>query len=253
MAEHLKYLSDHVTSPNRFVQILRELFYLSLDFFLWLLDFVYRMPSVHDGDKRPVVLVSGLKGSTWSFRSLKNSLVELGHPVYAVSFLNPLTSIRQKSQQLENYLVRHDIQDSYVIGHSLGGLAVFSMSYRGRDRIRKLFAVGVPFKGSFLSALLPVTPSRWQLTPFSNYMKSVQASIQAFSNYQVVFSLADEFIVPGKSARSGRFDDVNLPEFGHLNLIMGELGIEALTSLVEIEEQKDPRPTRQKTKSSGER
>ncbi len=253
MNDFLRYESDTIQSKRKSLQVLHEIWFLSQNFFLWLWNFISQMPPSREGTRRPVVLIAGLMGSTWSFRKLQKTLVQAGHPVYTLSFNSPFESLAIRAQKLEAYLENHSITDCYIVGHSMGAFPAFGMSFRGRDRIRKLYAVGTPFKGSFLAYLFPITPARVDIIPGSKYLKNSERSVQTFSNYQAFFSLGDEFIVPAQNARPNRYDDVLIPEFGHMNLVMGDLGVEAITTLVDGEEQKDPlhlpQATRKKDKT----
>jgi len=251
MNDFLRYESDTIQSKRKSLQVLHEIWLLCQNFFLWLWNFISQMPPSREGTRRPVLLIAGLVGSTWSFQKLQRMLVEAGHPVYTLSFSSPFESLAKRAQKLEVYLEKQSITDCYIVGHSMGAFPVFGMSFRGRDRIRKLYAVGTPFKGSFLSYLCPITPARIDIIPGSQYLKNSERSVQTFSNYQALFSAGDEFIVPANNARPNRYDDVLIPEFGHMNLVMGDLGVEAITNLVDGEEQKDPLPQPQATKKKG--
>ncbi|MCB1147014.1 MAG: alpha/beta fold hydrolase [Leptospiraceae bacterium] len=242
MAEYLKYVSDEL--PNRPVwkQILFEFLYKLEYFSGYFLGIFFDLSSRTSGTKRPVVLVPGLIGRTWNFRRLRKRLIQNGHPVYLIQLGFQVGNIITKSQKLEKFLDQHKITDCYIIGHSMGGLIASSMGYRGRDRVRKLYTVGSPLKGTYISYLMPIFPATLQMIPQSRFIKNFRIVFNSISNVQSIFAKHDEVMLPQSSSHMGRFDDVLIPEWGHLNLIMGPLGIECLSELVRGEEAKDPLP-----------
>ena len=57
---------------------------------------------------------------------------------------------------------------------------------------------------------------------------------------QSIFASADELVIPASFARLGRWDDVQVPEFGHASLLLGKLGQSCIIELVDAEEDKAP-------------
>lgn len=242
MSEYLKYISDELPVRPLWKQILFEYLYKLEYFFFYFIGIFIELRSYKTGTKRPVVLVSGLLGRTWNFYRLRRQFIRNGHPVYLPPMGFQVGSIYAKSNKLESYLSKNNLTDCYVIGHSMGGLITASMGYRGRDRVRKMYTVGSPLKGTYIALLMPIFPSTLQMTPFSSFIRNFKIVFNSLSNVQSIFAKKDEVMLPQTSSHMGRFDDVMIPEFGHLNLIMGPLGIESLTELIKNEEAKDPVP-----------
>lgn len=249
MSEYLKYVSDTLPLRPLWKQIFFEYCYKLEYFFGYLLGFIFELPSKKTGSKRPVVLIPGFFGRSWNFFRLRRHFMKNGHPVYLPKMGFQVGSIYKKSERLAQYLEKNDIRDCYIIGHSMGGLITASMGYKGRDRVRKMYTVGSPLKGTYLAILLPIFAATLQMTPYSKFTKNFKLVFSSLSNVQSIFAKGDEVIFPQNSAHMGRFDDVMVPEYGHLNLIMGPLGIESLTELVRQEEAKDPLPTKEPKKS----
>ncbi|TGM60214.1 esterase/lipase family protein [Leptospira adleri] len=246
MNDHLAYVSDNRLVRNPFLQFLAEKWYTIL--YLWhaILGIFTELEDSPEGDKRPVVLVSGFLGRTLSWEPMRKHLIENGHPVYVVPLGFQMGNIRRKSQILEDYLVQKDIKDCYIVGHSMGGLIASGLTYKGRDRVKKIFIAGTPVHGTYLAYIAPIFICTWQMMPGSKFIREAVEIFEKLPNVQSVFTKRDQIVIPSENSRLGHFDDVELPEAGHLNLFMGPLGIECLFDLITAEENKDPKPIRKK-------
>ncbi len=246
MNDHLAYVSDNRSVRNPILQYLAEIWYTIL--YLWhaILGIFTELEDSPEGEKRPVVLVSGFLGRTLSWESMRKHLQENGHPVYVVPLGFQVGNIRRKSQILEDYLVQKDIKDCYIVGHSMGGLIASGLTYKGRDRVKKIFISGTPVHGTYLAYIAPIFISAWQMMPGSKFLQEAVEIFGKLPNVQSVFSKKDQIVIPSENSRLGHFDDVELPELGHLNLFMGPLGIECLFDLITAEENKDPKPIQKK-------
>ncbi|AVQ12848.1 Alpha/beta hydrolase family protein [Leptospira santarosai] len=253
MNDHLAYVSDNRSVRNPIVQFLAEKWYTILSFWHAILGIFIQLEDSPEGDKRPVVLVSGFLGRTLSWESMLKHLSANGHPVYTVPLGFQLGNIRKKSKILEDYLVQKDIKDCYIVGHSIGGLIAAGLTYKGRDRVKKIFIAGTPVRGTYLAYLAPFFICTWQIMPGSKFIREVVEIFEKLPNVQSVFTKKDQIIIPSENSRLGHFDDVELPEAGHLNLFMGPLGIECLYDLITAEEKKDPKPIIRKVESIKQR
>ncbi|TGM97910.1 esterase/lipase family protein [Leptospira yasudae] len=250
MNDHLAYVSDNRSVRNPFLQFLAEKWYTIL--YLWhaIIGIFTKLEDSPEGDKRPVVLVSGFLGRTLSWESMLKHLSANGHPVYVVPLGFQVGNIRTKSRILENYLIEKDIKDCYIVAHSMGGLISAGLTYKGRDRVKKIFIAGTPVRGTYLAYAAPMFICCWQMMPNSKFILEVGDVFEKLPNVQSVFTKKDQIILPSENSRLGHFDDVELPEAGHLNLFMGPLGIECLFDLITAEENKDPKPVVKKADSS---
>ncbi|TGM03469.1 alpha/beta fold hydrolase [Leptospira barantonii] len=250
MNDHLAYVSDNRSVRNPFLQFLAEKWYTIL--YLWhaIIGIFTELEDSLEGDKRPVVLVSGFLGRTLSWEPMLKHLSANGHPVYVVPLGFQVGNIRSKSKILENFLIDKKIKDCYIVGHSMGGLISAGLTYKGRDRVKKIFIAGTPVRGTYLAYFAPIFISCWQMMPNSKFIQEVGDVFEKLPNVQSVFTQKDQIILPSENSRLGHFDDVELPEAGHLNLFMGPLGIECLFDLITAEENKDPKPIIRKVESS---
>lgn len=242
MADHLTFLPEKSPHRNLFVQILFEILYAIRYFLVYIPGLLIRPGDIPEGDKRAVVLVSGFFGSPLTWSAARAALAAAGHPVYVVRLGFQCGNLRSYSEKLQRFLEENNISDCYLVCHSMGGLVAAHMGYRGRDRTRKIFTLGTPFRGHPLAILLPFTFAAWQMNPLSPFMRETQAKYRTLSSVQAVFASFDEVLFASYLNIPGRFDDVKLKQFGHCNLFMGPTGVECITELISAEEAKDPKP-----------
>ncbi|MBX3723837.1 MAG: alpha/beta hydrolase [Turneriella sp.] len=242
MADHLTFLPEKVPHRSVFVQILFEILYAIQYLLFYIPGLLVRPGDIPEGDKRAVVLVSGFFGSPLTWRSARTALAAAGHPVYIVRLGFQFGNLRKYSEKLQVFLEENNISDCYLLCHSMGGLVAAHMGYRGRDRTRKIFTLGTPFRGHPLAILLPFTFAAWQMNPLSPFMRETQGKYRTLSSVQAVFASFDEVLFVNYLNIPGRFDDVKLKQIGHCNLFMGPAGVECITELITAEEAKDPKP-----------
>jgi len=242
MADYLTFLPEKSPSRNIFVQIIFEILYALRFLLLYLPGLLMRPGDITEGDKRAVVLVSGFLGSTLTWSGVRTALAAQGHPVYVVRLGFQIGNLRKYSEKLQHFLEENNLTDCYLVCHSMGGLVAAHMGYRGRDRTRKIFTLGTPFKGHPLTFLFPFTYATLQMNPLSPFMRETAAKYRTLSSVQAVFARFDEVNFVRYLNIPGRFDDVKLAQIGHCNLFMGPAGIECITELIAAEEAKDPKP-----------
>lgn len=201
-----------------------------------------RPGDIVEGDKRAVVLVSGFFGSPLTWLKARRALTQAGHPVYVVRLGFQFGSLRGYTEKLQRFLEENNLTDCYLVCHSMAGLVAAHMGYRGRDRTRKIFTLGTPFRGHPLTFLFPFTFASLQMNPLSPFMRETQAKYRTLSSIQAVFASFDEILFLDYLNIPGRFDDVKLAQVGHCNLFMSPAGVECITELIAAEEAKDPKP-----------
>ncbi len=238
-SDHLVYLSDNLSARPLSRQILSEMKNIFLYLASYIPGLLIRLPHVKDGENTPVVLVSGYMGKSWEWYKLRKNLAQKGYPVYIFTHRFQIGNLVSKSRALEEFLIKNAITKCYIVSHSMGGLITTGLGYRGRDRIKKAISLGTPFQGAPLARLLPASIALWQMRPGTSFMNSAAYGFNTFSNHQSIFAKYDYAMGKASAARLGRFDDILLPEFGHLNLIMGDLGVECIETLLDAEENKE--------------
>jgi pimeloyl-ACP methyl ester carboxylesterase len=223
-----------------FLQIITETFFLLKSAIYTILGFFIK-PSDHpEGENNPVILIPGLMGSQFVWSKLRRKLISEGFPVYVPHLNFQLGSFENNGRKLEEFILEKNLKNAYIIAHSSGGMIATQMGYRGRDRVKKLFAVSVPFHGSLLAIFIFFIPAGRQLIPWSTFIKNNDINFKTFSNLQSLYSRFDLTIIPGFQARLGRNDDVEFDGIGHLNIFMSKPGVEFLLNLLRLEESKEP-------------
>ncbi|MFZ5630767.1 MAG: esterase/lipase family protein [Spirochaetota bacterium] len=250
MADHLTFLPEKTPSRNLFLQIIFEILYGIRYFLLYIPGLFIRPGDITEGDKRAVVLVSGFFGSPLTWLKCRAALAAQGHPVYVVRLGFQFGNLRKYSEKLQHFLEENSISDCYLVCHSMGGLVAAHMGYRGRDRTRKIFTLGTPFRGHPLTFLFPFTFASLQMNPLSPFMRETKDKYRTLSSVQAIFARFDEVLFLNYLNIPGRFDDVKLAQVGHCNLFMGPAGVECIADLIEAEEAKDPKPVLRKDEKS---
>lgn len=223
------------------------------------------LPVQKAGSKTPVVLVPGWCGRTRSFRKMAERLAREGHPVYPLPLGCQLGCIDRKSWLLSKFLDEHELSDVYVVAHSMGGLISVRSMMKGENRIRRLVTMGTPYRGthviylgyavtillvlalsfwlsplagSIYLGLFMQIPSLWQMQPTSAFLAEVREYLEKVTTpVQCVYALRDQIVVHNwrqawSPTRLGRDDDLCLPEYGHMNLFMGDSGVELVARLL---------------------
>lgn len=147
----------------------------------------------------------------------------------------------------------------------MGGLITVRSMMQGETRIRRLVTMGTPYRGTHViylgyavSALLVLAlgfhlspllgslslalilriPSLWQMQPASALTQETLAFLaRADTPVQCVYAVRDQIVVHNwrdawSPTRLGREDDLCLPEYGHMNLFMGQSGCELVAQLL---------------------
>lgn len=219
-----------------------------------------------EGSKRPVLLVPGWCGRTRSFRKMAERLVREGYPVYPVPLGSQLGCIDRKARLVSKFLDLHGLEDVYVVAHSMGGLISVRSMMKGETRIRKLVTMGTPYRGThviylgyavtlalvlalsfwlsplagtiYLALFLQI-PSLYQMQPSSDFLEETLEYLNRVATpVQCIYAVRDQIVIHDwrqawSPTRLGRPDDLCLPEYGHMNLFMGESGIELVARLLE--------------------
>ncbi len=220
-------------------------------------------PALREGDRRTIILVPGFLGRSESFVPMQRRLNEAGHPCYILPLGFQMGDLLRKGRELSDLLNRHDLDDVYVIAHSMGGLISIAAILQGETRIRHLWCLGSPLFGTInvpllygiatliLLAGIPFGYGPWLiaagifLIPCLRQMGRESVLLRWFrrhyddlQNTTSVFARYDEIVLssptrePGSTSRFGRSSDVYCPEIGHNNLIQGEAAIEAMVGEV---------------------
>jgi hypothetical protein len=212
--------------------ILVMVYYYSLGIF-------FSLPAYTKGHKRQVVLVTGFWGRNLYWKRMKNRLIEAGYSVYPVELGFQVGDINKKSKILEKYLEDNNINDCFVIAHSMGGWITLGMSKKAKERIAKLFTLSTSFRGTYVCFTVPMFISSWQQMPLSRFSHEKKKEIQEdLKNLKNIYAWDDEIAIPVQTCHLGNEDEVCSPEFGHMNLVMSKTGLDLIMNEVNKEEEK---------------
>ncbi|MDH4199918.1 MAG: alpha/beta hydrolase [Spirochaetia bacterium] len=235
---------------NILLEITKEIFSYLLAAGYTILGVFIRPENTTSGDKNPVILLSGIMGTPLVWSKLRRRLVKEGYPVYIPWLSFQTASAQSNAKKLEQFILENNLRDIYIIGHSAGGIIATQMGYKGRDRIKKLFAISTPFHGTLLALLVFFIPAGRQLICRSSFLRNNEVNFMTFPNLQCIFSRFDLLIFPGFQGKLGRNDDIEYPGLGHLNVIMNSAGINFIMDKLEIEDSKEKGKVVQKVQSN---
>lgn len=223
---------------NLLMSMLTEFWYIILVMvYYYFTGIFFSLKPVKKGNKRPIVLVTGFWGRNLYWRRLRNRLVKEGHPVYPVNLRFQVGDIGGKSIKLAKYLEENNIEDAFIIGHSMGGWIVLGLPEKSRERIKKLFTLSVSFQGSYICYIVPVFISSWQLMPGSKFTRKLKENMKYF-NIKNIYTIEDEIAIPVETSILGYGDEVCFNKFGHMNLVMSKDGLDFLVNQIKEEDEK---------------
>jgi pimeloyl-ACP methyl ester carboxylesterase len=184
-----------------------------------------------EGTATPVVLVPGFLGRGFAFLRLRQALSKADHPVYVADLGYGVGCLEEKSRLLEELIDDEELEDFYLVGHSMGGLIAMGMSDEYRRRVRHFITLGTTFRGAILSYLLPVFPAARQLQPRSSLVRRLLERVEEHDNLTTVVAAWDEIALPPRSCLVENCD-VRKSVPGHAQLILRSQAIEHLVELL---------------------
>jgi len=237
LGNNSKITFKDIKLKSKLIQILSEIWF-GLFFFILQVIFgiFYRIPNYTKGSKRPVVLLCGWLERPICWFPMRKKLIEAGHPVYIVPLGFQVGDIKKKAVIVSRFLKANNINDCYLVCHSMGGLIGWGMIHMSGTRVRKMYTLGTPLRGTYMAYLAPFFPSTWQMMPGSNFLELLGMKYNVISKVQSINASFDQIVVPTKYSQLNHKDDVLLPETGHMNLFMGSTGIKYILELIELDE-----------------
>lgn len=184
------------------------------------------------GSGRAVVLVPGFLGRGLAFFRLRQWLVEQGYPVYIADLGFGVGCIREKSRELECFVDTHELEDFYIVGHSMGGLISLGMEEEARRRVRHFITLGTAYHGAVLSHLVPVFPAARQLNPRSPLVRELIRRARQQENLTTVVARWDEIAFPRQSCLLDGSCETITGVAGHAQLILNSKSLRQVTGLL---------------------
>ncbi|MFU8802214.1 MAG: esterase/lipase family protein [Bradymonadaceae bacterium] len=193
---------------------------------------VIRARHHRDGHRRPVVIVPGFLGRSFNYTRLQTSLSRRGHPAFVADLGFNVGCIKEKSYLLERFIDDHELDDFFVIGHSMGGLISLGMSNEARERVRHFLTLGTAYHGAVLSYLFPLLPAARQLQPRSEVLREVIENARGHENLTNIVARWDEIAIPLKACRLGNCRELE-GVAGHVQLIRSPLALKMIAGILE--------------------
>ncbi len=238
--DSIQHLQDVINSENTnslINQILSEIwFFFLVMFYYFFIGMFYSLPIYDKGHKRKIILVTGFWGRNLYWKSMYKRMIGLGYSVYPINLGFQVGDIRKKSLILEEFMVKHDINDCFILGHSMGGWIVLGLSNKAKERIAKFFPICTSFRGSYICYTVPMFVCSWQLKPGTKFIDTQQENLKYLSQVKNIFGKEDEIAIPVETCHTGNTEEVEFSEFGHLNLVMSKRGIDFIIKQIEIVE-----------------
>ena len=219
---------------NLLFQLLFEILYrLKHIFFSFTFGYFFRSKTHIPGTQADVVLVPGLAENGYSFQNMRNILVKNNYSVHTIFLGFQLGSLYKKSKILENYLQQKDLNNCYIIGHSMGGLISLNMNNEIiAERVKRIITLGTPYKGSMFAYILPFIPAVRSLIPGSSLLKIIQNDLYALNKTIRISSVFDGIVVPTAYSRLNEQDIIS-PVVGHLNIFKNKGSIKAIVKILD--------------------
>ncbi len=220
-------------------------------------------PLTTDATKLPVVIVPGFICRPFIYKKMQAAIHAAGHPCHILSLGYQVSNLLGKGRKLSAYLDEHNIDEAYVVAHSMGGLILTSALVQEEKRIRHGWTLGAPLWGTnivwVVYALVAIivalnmgsgwnwalvllaffmSPGLRQMAPGSDYLEFTSKQYDEMQHITSVFCQFDGIVFsspkaePGSTSRFRRESDVLFPEAGHNNIAMGDNAIECLVGAI---------------------
>lgn len=221
-------------------EIILEAWYVVLVMvYYYILGIFFSLKPYTKGHKRPIILVTGFWGRNLYWKRMKNRLVSEGYSVYPIELGFQVGNIDKKSKILEKYLEENNINDCFIIAHSMGGWITLGMSKEAKKRASKIFTISTSFRGSYVCFTVPMFISSWQQMPLSKFSYEKKKEIREdLKHVKNIYAWDDEIAIPVETCHLGNEDEVCSPEFGHMNLVMTKTGLDLIINEIKKEEAK---------------
>lgn len=174
----------------------------------------------HNSDKPPIIIIEQWFAKTISHMFLKRYLEERHFKVYLFNF-NPIYGgVDDGAYRLKQFINHHKIYGCILVGISMGAVTsfVYTQRFGGWKKVRKLFCMAGPFRGTPLARSFFFLKSGRQISPKSKFLKKLRKEkIQYPDRVICIIAKSDEFVPRWSSIlEQARNEEVSI--VGHNNL-----------------------------------
>lgn len=208
---------------NFLIDFLKEIVFLFLYFTSALLGYIFPLTNINNkSSKNVIVFIRGGLTQNPIYFFLKRYLEKKGYSVYMTNFGLELYDLNKSAQILANYIEKNRLKNVVLVGTSIGGIIGFHyvQKLEGWKKVKKLIAIGAPFKGTlFVSLLVFFLKAGRQIFPNSQYQKDLFAEKIKNINKIVCISAKYDEIIPNESSKIPGAKIEELKIAGHVNLL----------------------------------
>jgi hypothetical protein len=175
------------------------------------------------GEKGDVVLIVGLT-ARWPFlKPIGDLMNKMGYRIWVHDGPNiNYCTIREASKQFEELLVRNDIRDAIVIGHSKGGFV--ARYFLGKSdqswRVMEIITISSPHYGSW--GVLLFYKTYRDLFPNSNMIKTLEVDEDKLKQVTNYYSRFDNLVIPRRSLKLEGANNVKMNVVGHTRILFSD-------------------------------
>ncbi len=140
--------------------------------------------------------------------------------VYAPVGVN-IKKVDETSEKLAKHIIAKKLSSIVMFTHSLGGVIAKYLLNNYPDinkKVKKVFSVSGPFKGSELASFGKFVPAYKQLIPGSEILKNISKKKSNNKKFICISSSFDLVVVPLKGAYLEGSKKIILPKKGHFFL-----------------------------------
>lgn len=170
--------------------------------------------------KIPIVIIEQWFARTISHMFLKRFLEERNFQVYVFTYSSLNGGIDDGAYHLSQFMNNRHINQCVLVGVSMGALTsfVYAQRFGGWEKVRKMFCLAGPFRGTPWASSIAFLKSGRQLVPQSPFIKQLEKE-KIFAPHRLVCITAkrDEF-VPKWSSYLTQARNEEVPIVGHNNL-----------------------------------
>ncbi len=203
---------------------------------------LYPKPKILNTEALPILLVHGYLAhqNVWAWFIHQLQKKEGVGPIYSVNF-TLFSSIPAAAESLkgkiQEILQQTGKKQVILVGHSMGGLvcSYYSEYFAEPDEIARVIALGTPFQGSRLCALV-MGENATEMSPDSSFLSQLLKRIEHSSiPYYLIASKMDNKIIPWEAALildEPAHNTLILENHGHLELLISRQTIEQVSKWI---------------------
>lgn len=189
--------------------------------------YMYKNPPSHyldnaNKEKKSVIILQGYL-NRWGFmKNLADEVSRSGYPVYVFPELkNNLDNVSAASEFIYEEIIKRNIEDIIIVGHSKGGLiGKYILTYLDKkERIRGVIAVATPFNGTTAAEYFKsFKTNEFQID--SKLIKELGLNTKYNNKIISISALYDNVVRHEKKARlDGAFKNIEVKASGHHKII----------------------------------